>query len=134
MGKEIVKYYDSNSNVMAFLIPAEYQCEGINFVTDNSQYQQVATMQHKSGHIILPHYHNIIKREIDLTNETLVIRKGVLVVTLYDNQKPIHVFEVKTGDVLTLCSGGHGFEVKEDVDMVEIKQGPFLGDKDKTRF
>lgn len=31
-------------------------------------------------------------------------------------------------------SGGHGFEVIEDVETVEVKQGPFSGDNDKTRF
>jgi len=33
-----------------------------------------------------------------------------------------------------LASGGHGFEVIEDIKMVEIKQGPYAGEKDKTRF
>ena len=33
-----------------------------------------------------------------------------------------------------LCSGGHGFDVLEEVEMVEIKQGPYLGENDKTRF
>ena len=30
--------------------------------------------------------------------------------------------------------GGHGFQVLEEVEMVEIKQGPYLGAKDKIRF
>jgi hypothetical protein len=38
------------------------------------------------------------------------------------------------GDVILLIKGGHGFEVEEDVEMFEIKQGPYAGDADKTRF
>jgi hypothetical protein len=30
--------------------------------------------------------------------------------------------------------GGHGFEMLEPTEMIEVKQGPFMGDSDKTRF
>jgi len=36
--------------------------------------------------------------------------------------------------VILLASGGHGFEVLEDLEMIEVKQGPYAGDADKTRF
>jgi hypothetical protein len=36
--------------------------------------------------------------------------------------------------VILLISGGHGFEVLEELNMVEVKQGPYAGDADKTRF
>jgi hypothetical protein len=38
------------------------------------------------------------------------------------------------GDVILLISGGHGFEVLEELNMVEVKQGPYAGDSDKTQF
>ena len=38
------------------------------------------------------------------------------------------------GDVILLISGGHGFEVLEELNMVEVKQGPYAGETDKTRF
>ena len=79
-------------------------------------------------------YHNYVKREITYTSETLVIRKGILNVKLYENQIEKYDFNLKTGDIITLLSGGHGFTVVDDVDMVEIKQGPFVGPEDKTRF
>ena len=31
---------------------------------------------------------------------------------------------LEAGDVILLASGGHGFEVLEEVEMVEVKQGP----------
>jgi hypothetical protein len=36
--------------------------------------------------------------------------------------------------VILLIQGGHGFEVIEEVEMIEVKQGPYVGDQDKTRF
>ena len=39
-----------------------------------------------------------------------------------------------SGDVILLCGGGHSFEMLEDTAMIEVKQGPFTGDQDKTRF
>ena len=31
-------------------------------------------------------------------------------------------------------NGGHGFEMLEKTEIIEIKQGPYANDKDKTRF
>ena len=132
---DIKYFYDENHRVLALLIPHDYHKEGITFVTKDEDYQQVAYMNHPVGHDILPHYHNKIERTIDLTSETLVIKRGTLEVTLYnDQQKPLYVFNITDGDILTLLSGGHGFKVLDEVEMVEIKQGPFLGPQDKTRF
>jgi hypothetical protein len=36
--------------------------------------------------------------------------------------------------VILLALGGHGFQVIESVEIIEVKQGPYAGDKDKTRF
>lgn len=131
---KVEKYFDSDNNIMAIVIPSEYTSEGIDFITKGDEFQQVAVMNHKTGHIIIPHYHNYVKREITYTSETLVIRKGVLNVKLYENKVEKYSFNLKTGDIITLLSGGHGFTVIDDVDMVEIKQGPFVGAEDKTRF
>jgi hypothetical protein len=42
--------------------------------------------------------------------------------------------ELGAGDVILLIRGGHGFEVLEEIEMVEVKQGPYIGDADKTRI
>ena len=38
------------------------------------------------------------------------------------------------GDLVLLSEGGHGIEVIEEARIIEVKQGPFVGGKDKTRF
>lgn len=130
----IKKYYDSVGNVMAIVIPSNYENQGICFVTDDGDFQQVATMSHNEGHVILPHYHNKIERVVEYTTETLFVKSGRLHVCLYENKKPLHEFQIAKGDIIILLRGGHGFKVLEAVSMIEVKQGPFLGEIDKTRF
>lgn len=130
----IIEYYDSKLKKMALLIKAEYSGSGIEFLTSNDDFMQVAYMEHSAGHVIVPHLHNRIERIIDYTCETLIMRKGVLSVTLYEDEKQRHSFEIKDGDILVLYSGGHGFKAIDDIEMVEIKQGPYVGANDKTRF
>ena len=36
--------------------------------------------------------------------------------------------------MILLCAGGHGFDILEETEMIEIKQGPYVGESDKTRF
>lgn len=42
--------------------------------------------------------------------------------------------ELHAGDIILLVSGGHGFTVLDEVEMIEVKQGPYAGDNDKKRF
>jgi len=36
--------------------------------------------------------------------------------------------------VILLAFGGHGFEMLEATEIIEVKQGPYAGEQDKTRF
>jgi mannose-6-phosphate isomerase-like protein (cupin superfamily) len=92
-------------------------------------------MCHPEGKVIQPHVHNLIMREVKYTQEVLVIRKGKVRVDFYaDNQEYLESTILKTGDIILLASGGHGFEMLEETEMIEIKQGPYAGENDKIRF
>ena len=65
----------------------------------------------------------------------LLIKKGSLRVDFYDGSRNYLESRIlAAGDVILLAAGGHGFEVLEEVEMIEVKQGPYAGDNDKTRF
>lgn len=120
---------------LAIIIKADYKKDGIEFFTPDDYSQQLAYMKHPKGKIIDPHVHNIVKRQVYLTQEVLVIKSGKLRVDFYTNEKEyLESYLLEKGDVILLVSGGHGFEVLEEVEMYEIKQGPYAGDNDKTRF
>ena len=42
--------------------------------------------------------------------------------------------DLHTGDVILLIAGGHGFFFYEPSELIEVKQGPFMGELDKVRF
>lgn len=127
--------YDNNENVLAIVVRDSYDKRGITFVTPNDYSQQLAYMHHEKGHVILPHIHNIVKREILYTKEVLIIKSGKMKCDFYtDNKKYIKSIIVETGDILLLVSGGHGFKCLEETIMIEVKQGPYAGDDDKIKF
>ena len=92
-------------------------------------------MRHPVGKIIEPHIHNPVVREVVYTQEVLLIKGGKLRVDFYNNQQVYLESRIlEAGDVILLVAGGHGFEVLEEVEMIEVKQGPYLGEQDKIRF
>lgn len=122
-------------STLAIIIREDYSSDGIKFFTPNEYSQQLAYMNHPKGHIIIPHIHNHVERYVKYTQEVLVIKKGILRVDFYDDTRQyIESVILHEGDIILLASGGHGFEILENVEMYEIKQGPYIGEGDKTRF
>ena len=125
----------NQGRLLAIIVKAGYSEPGINFFTPNEFSQQLAYMRHPTGKVIEPHVHNSVERTVHYTLEVLFLKKGKLRVDFYDDaQLYLHSRVLEAGDVILLASGGHGFEVLEEIEMIEVKQGPYAGDGDKTRF
>lgn len=123
------------NKLLAMIIRNDYDCDGVDFVTPNEYSQQVAYMHHPAGKIIDAHVHNLVHRNVVMTQEVLFIKKGVLRVDFYDEYEDyLESRDLHAGDIILLVSGGHGFHVLEEVEMVEVKQGPYAGEADKKRF
>jgi hypothetical protein len=124
-----------DGELCAIIVPASFDEPGIQFFTSNELSQQLASMSYVPGKVIPAHTHNPVQREVSYTQEALFIRKGKVRVDFYTRQREYRVSRVLgPGDVILLISGGHGFEVLEDLNMIEVKQGPYVGDADKTQF
>ena len=131
----MVERIENQGEEMAIIIRSNYSEEGIHFLTPDNYSQQLAYMHHKAGHQIIPHFHNMVSRTVHYTQEVLVIRKGRVKVNFSNTDKEgVADTILNAGDVILLCSGGHGFEILEETEMIEIKQGPYVGGNDKTRF
>ena len=77
----------------------------------------------------------MVNRQVLYTQEVLLIRCGCVRINLYSSDKKfITSRDLKAGDVILLCGGGHSFEMLEETSMIEVKQGPYAGEQDKTRF
>ncbi len=125
----------SGDDLLAVIVSRDFHEPGIHFFTPNDLSQQLAFMRHPAGKVIDPHVHNPVARSVQFTQEVLFIKKGRLRVDFYDSSRRYLESRVlHAGDVILLATGGHGFEVLEEVEMIEVKQGPYAGDQDKTRF
>jgi len=120
---------------IALIIRAHFDEPGIHFFTPDSFSQQVAYMKHPEGHKIAAHVHNLVTRQVLYTQEALFIRKGKVKIDLYSSNKEFIGSRIlESGDVILLCGGGHSFEMLEETSMIEVKQDPYSGEDDKTRF
>ena len=130
----IIKIEDENE-LIAMIIPVEHKSAGIEFFTPEEFTQQLAYMNRPSGYVIEPHLHHRVKREVHYTKEALFIRSGKVRVDFYNENKVYLKSNIlNAGDVILLAKGAHGFEMLEESDIIEIKQGPYVGEQDKTRF
>jgi hypothetical protein len=124
-----------NSQLLAIIIGSSFKQEGIAFFTPGDFSQQLGYMNRPAGYIIPPHVHNLVPRNVNLTQEVLIIRSGKIRVDFYDDDKNYLESRVlNQGDVILLAHGGHGFEMLEPSEMIEVKQGPYCGEEDKVRF
>ena len=129
---ERIQYQDLN---LAIIIRSGYNREGIEFFTNDDDSQQLGYMNRPKNYIIPPHRHNLVPREVHLTQEVLFIKSGKVRVDFYDNdQVYLESSILNKGDVILLADGGHGFEMIEQSEMIEVKQGPYCGEQDKVRF
>jgi mannose-6-phosphate isomerase-like protein (cupin superfamily) len=131
----MIEKITQQKETLAMIVRSSFAQPGINFFTPNDYSQQLAFMSHPKGKEIQPHIHKKVQREVHFTQETLFIRKGRLQVDFYsDDQAFLESRILEAGDVILLIKGGHGFKVLEDLEMFEVKQGPYAGDEDKIKF
>jgi hypothetical protein len=124
-----------HEKLIAIIVRSNYEKPGISFFTPDDFSQQLAYMKHPQGKIIKPHIHNPVPREVQFTEEVLIIKKGCLRVDFYDeDRKYVTSRLLGAGDIILLAKCGHGFEALEDLEMIEVKQGPYVGEMDKVRF
>ena len=124
-----------DNKLLAIILRTQFNKNGIEFFTPNDFSQQLGYMKRDAGYIIDPHVHNPVTREVDYTKEVLFVKSGKLRVDFYD-EKEKYLFSKKlyANDLIMLSSGGHGFKVLKDIEMIEVKQGPYFISKDKVKF
>ncbi|MDF0551988.1 hypothetical protein [Kamptonema sp. UHCC 0994] len=133
--QKLVEEITCNQLLLALIVSGKFNKPGVSFFTPNTFSQQLAYMKHPAGKVIQPHIHNPVKREVFYTQEVLLIKKGKLRVDFYSEEREYLESRIlEAGDLILIAKGGHGFEVIEEVEMIEIKQGPFIGELDKTCF
>ncbi len=123
--------------LQALIVRGKYRNKkGITFFTPKDSVQQFGYMKHKKTHIIKPHLHQKRKNtKISHTSEVLLIMKGSIRVDFYNSSKKYLLSKVlREKDIIMLVHGAHGFKVLKEVEMLEVKQGPYSLIRDKIKF
>ena len=119
-----------DGSIAAIIVRSGFNPDGIQFVTPDDYSQQLGYMRRPAGYVIQPHVHIQVDRKASFTQEVLLVRKGRVRVDFYrDDESYVESREITTGDVILLSTGGHGFEMIEESEMIEVKQGPYMDDK-----
>ena len=133
--RDFIEYIFEDEKLLAIILRTSFQKEGIDFFTPSDFSQQLGYMKRCKGYKIQPHIHNKIERTIEYTQEVLFIKNGLVRVDFYKTDKTYFKSKIlHAGDVILLSFGGHGFEMMQDSEIIEVKQGPFAGNIDKSRF
>lgn len=105
------------------------------FPTPDDLNLQVGFVVYPAGGEIQRHDHKPLEREIVGTSEVLLVRSGRCEIDIYDQERQfVATRELRTGDVILIVAGGHGFRMLEDTVLLEVKQGPYTGLDEKERF
>jgi hypothetical protein len=130
------KKISHQNTILATILRTDYHADGIQFFTPDTFSQQLGYMNRPQGYAIPPHDHNPVPRTIEWTQEVLFIKSGKVRLDLYAPQTREYLGShiLFPGDVVLLAHGGHGFVMLEASEIIEVKQGPYAGEKDKTRF
>ena len=131
----MIEKIEINKVLYAIIIRSNYKGDGIEFFTPEDFSQQLAYMRRPKGYRIQPHIHKKINKQINFTQEVLFIKSGKLKVDFFDEKKKYLQSNIlEKGDIILLSKGGHGFEIIEESEIIEVKQGPYDKELDKERF
>ena len=131
----VESYVDGANRLLALVVRSDFKSEGIEFFTDSQSSQQLGYMRRPAGYEVAPHRHNEVRREVRQTQEVLFIRSGSCRLDLYSDSFSLYrSLILDAGDVVLLSDGGHGLVMLDETEIIEVKQGPYSGDEDKTRF
>ena len=124
-----------NEQVLCVLIHADLLPAQTTFLTPPEYKQQVGFVVYSAGGEIARHTHRALERHLTGTSEVLVVKKGHCFIDIFnDAHELIATRELRTGDVMLMVGGGHGFRMIEDTVFLEVKQGPYTGLDEKERF
>lgn len=123
------------SVVLGIVVRNSFRGQKYNFITPDNYALQLGINSYAGGEKITPHFHTRRIRKITSAQECIILKKGRVIFYMFDARKKLAArTALKPGDIAFHVSGGHGFKICKDTRFIEIKQGPFFGEKDKVRF
>lgn len=105
-----------------------------NFFTPNEFLLQMGHLVFPKGYATKKHRHAVVPRKILYTAEVLIILSGKLEYIISDYKYPDKILAkgiAHAHEILILGKVGHAFKSIIKSEIIEVKQGPYLGRLDK---
>lgn len=126
---EVVK---DKAEELAIIIDKDAFTEGVKFITPEHFPLQCGLLKYKEGESALPHIHPNVRRIINKSQEIIHVKKGRIKLDIFTAKGKLCASKIlMAGDTAFFVSGGRGWTALEEAEILEIKQGPFLGKEDK---
>ncbi len=132
MTTHLVKRITSGDLVLALVVRHNFATPGANFFTPPDWPQQLGMLVYEKGKKIAPHKHRSCKRETETFTEVLILVAGRIKIDLFDPENRLAESVIlEPGDSILFAAGGHAVEVLENARILEVKQGPYIGQEEK---
>lgn len=131
-----IEQITAGEQLLAIIVRGQVTTEKkYNFLTDQQSPLQLGVSSYAAGELIPAHAHLRTQVTVPSGQEYILVKAGKLRVKLYDagTRELLSTQDLSAGDSILLVAGGHGFEVLEPCQILEVKQGPYLSkEKDKV--
>jgi hypothetical protein len=126
-------FYAETGEKLAIVLRATAKVSVTQFFSEDQDSLQIGLIATNKNRGIPTHRHLEFPRNLLKTAEFVLVRAGACKVKLqmFKEDQPI-VIELNVGDGILLLDGIHGFDsLSEELQLLEIKQGPYAGNLDK---
>ena len=131
MSAELI--YAKTGEKLAIVLKATAEASATEFFSDDQDSLQIGLITTNKKRGIPTHRHLEFPRNLLKTSEFVLVRAGACRVKLQmlKEDEPV-VIELNVGDGILLLDGIHGFDsLSDELQLLEIKQGPYAGNLDK---
>lgn len=129
---EIIEH---EGKTLAMIIRKNRKFDESSFITPEHYPLQAGILVYPKGHKVKAHAHNTVEKNVSATQEILFVKRGSAVAELFNSEgEMVAEKELNEGDIIFLADCGHGFRIKEDSEIFEIKQGPYAGHENDKRM
>ena len=125
--------FDYGGNLIATFVESMKDLDDGTFISKDSENIQIGVFNYKETHNIKKHRHNFIERQVNRTQEFILVLSGEMEANIYsDDGALICNLSLIEGSGLLLLAGWHDFSIPQNCNFMEAKTGPYIGSLDKT--
>jgi hypothetical protein len=129
MEPKIISY---NNEILAIFFSKDVKAEkGISFLTPESYPLQIGLIEHQDGRQVPPHIHRNLAYNVKTSQEFIYVEKGQNIIVKIFSSDWVEVDKIimSAGDFILFVGGGHSLDIPPACRLLEVKQGPYPGDK-----